>query len=259
MAQSGIYAIRNVVNGKVYVGSAVSIHSRWSNHRARLSKNNHHSKKLQNAWNKYGQEAFEFIVLAIVERERLITVEQQWINHFQASGLRGYNVNPVANSQFGRKVSEASIQKCRKTRMMRPYTHSEETRKKLSLAHKGRVKSESWRRAISESRKGCKVGVPKTAKQIAAVISSNKRRIWTPQAREKIAALRRGKPVNRLVMERMWAKNCKPVECTTTGAVFPSTVAASLALGIGQSTISNVCAGRGKSAYGLHFRHIGEG
>ena len=57
---SGIYKIVNTVNGKKYVGSAVDIKRRWQAHKLRLRKNNHHSPKLQNAWNKHGESSFTF-------------------------------------------------------------------------------------------------------------------------------------------------------------------------------------------------------
>src|SRR5687767_14709555 len=102
MLKSGVYLIRNAVNNKVYVGSAAYITSRWSNHRARLGKGNHHSIKLQRAWNKYGAEAFRFLVLIRVSKEQLIAAEQQWIDHFKAASQAGYNVSPKAGSAAGR-------------------------------------------------------------------------------------------------------------------------------------------------------------
>jgi len=56
---SGIYQIKNTLNGKFYVGSAVNIKQRWSTHISSLNKNNHHSGHLQNAWNKYGVDIEE--------------------------------------------------------------------------------------------------------------------------------------------------------------------------------------------------------
>lgn len=43
--KSGIYQIRNLVNGKVYVGSAVNLQHRRREHRSDLRNGNHHSIK----------------------------------------------------------------------------------------------------------------------------------------------------------------------------------------------------------------------
>lgn len=51
-ASSGIYEIVNTINGKRYVGSAVSLKRRWVDHRRDLRAGKHHSRHLQNAWAK---------------------------------------------------------------------------------------------------------------------------------------------------------------------------------------------------------------
>ncbi len=54
-----VYTIKNVINNKIYIGSAVNIKKRWHEHRNLLNNNNnnkHHSPILQNAWNKYGKK-----------------------------------------------------------------------------------------------------------------------------------------------------------------------------------------------------------
>ncbi len=67
MIKSGIYRIRNLINNKSYIGSAVNFKRRWNYHKQDLIACRHHSKYLQNAWNKYGEAAFEFKVMEYVE------------------------------------------------------------------------------------------------------------------------------------------------------------------------------------------------
>ena len=55
--QSGIYEILNTANGKRYIGSAVHFARRWYLHCWKLNRGEHHSAKLQNAWNKHGAGA----------------------------------------------------------------------------------------------------------------------------------------------------------------------------------------------------------
>ena len=61
--KSGIYKILNIINNKIYIGSAVNIDRRWSEHKSLLTNNKHHSKYLQNSFNKYGTENFLFEVV----------------------------------------------------------------------------------------------------------------------------------------------------------------------------------------------------
>lgn len=51
----GVYRWFNTVNGKSYVGSSANINKRKQEHLKGLTSNNHHSIKLQRAWNKYGE------------------------------------------------------------------------------------------------------------------------------------------------------------------------------------------------------------
>lgn len=59
----GIYAITSAVNETAYIGQANKIWFRWQTHRNALNKGKHTSRHLQNAWNKYGEDAFVFTVL----------------------------------------------------------------------------------------------------------------------------------------------------------------------------------------------------
>ena len=58
MIKSGIYQIRNKINGKIYIGSSADkkgILQRWKQHVKDLKNNIHHNKHLQTAW-KYAEE-----------------------------------------------------------------------------------------------------------------------------------------------------------------------------------------------------------
>ena len=65
MKQQGVYQIRNVVNGKFYVGSSKDIKNRHAAHRKLLRGNRHHCPHLQAAWNKYGEDCFKFEVIVL--------------------------------------------------------------------------------------------------------------------------------------------------------------------------------------------------
>src|SRR5215468_7946604 len=81
LSASGIYRIKNVVSGRVYIGSAVNLPSRWKLHRSLLRRGKHHSRSLQRSWCKHGATAFVFeLIEPVDDRKRLIEREQFWIN-----------------------------------------------------------------------------------------------------------------------------------------------------------------------------------
>src|ERR1035438_8459367 len=105
--QSGVYQIRHVVSGKVYIGSAVNFRKRWIEHRNRLIRGIHHSRHLQHAWNKYGVDAFVFEIAELVaDKADLVRVEQEHMNRrYSWKRTHGYNASPTAGSPLGVKHS----------------------------------------------------------------------------------------------------------------------------------------------------------
>ena len=126
---SGVYQIKNKVNGKRYIGSAVNIADRWSHHRSELKMNVHINKHLQSSWNKYGEDSFEFLVLEYCVISDLIAFEQIWINKFEFEKL--YNICEIAGSTLGRRLTEEHKEKLRQINLGK--RHSEETKIKMSL------------------------------------------------------------------------------------------------------------------------------
>lgn len=149
MAVSGIYEIVNLVNGKRYVGSAVNLARRKADHIRRLRKQDHHSRALQSAWIKYGEEAFQFRTIVVCDRESLILEEQKAIDCKSE-----YNMTRAAGSCLGRVLqpeTKAKIALAHKGRKLGPRT--EEHRQKLSGALKGKPKSASVIEALQSARR----------------------------------------------------------------------------------------------------------
>lgn len=135
---SGIYEIRNLVNGKRYIGSAVDFGNRWRVHAQSLARGDHHSKALQRAWLLYGPFAFQFNKLLACSKENLIMYEQICMDAYKPE----YNCAPRAGSQLGFKMSEESRAKlsaaAKRTRNFTGRTHSEQSRAKISASRKGK-------------------------------------------------------------------------------------------------------------------------
>lgn len=148
MAESGIYEIVNLVNGKRYVGSALNFRQRWHGHRHRLRNDKHHSAHLQSAWRKYGEEAFTFRILERCEREVLLAREQ-----FHIDQGCDYNKSPTAGSPLGVK-------------------HTDETRERMSRSRRGQPKSEQH---VAEMAHGAKRqwADPEVRAKMSAAIKAN--------------------------------------------------------------------------------------
>lgn len=205
--ESGIYKIKHRDSGKCYVGSAVCIAKRWWGHRKRLGQGTHHSAHLQNAWNKYGSDAFEFMILERVERsEDLIPREQAWIE-LLGSYYAGYNMSPTAGSPLGvkhtaetrakiaasgrgRKHSAESIARMSAAAKIREITHlhTPEVKAKAKAANKreGRACPEYVKKVLSEKRRGMKFP-PEWRAAISASQRGVKRGALTPEHRTRIS------------------------------------------------------------------------
>lgn len=88
----GIYKIENVKNNKKYIGQSVNIEQRWQRHKYELNAQKHYNSYLQNAWNKYGENAFVFEIIEKCPRELLDNKERYWIQK-NNSYENGYNLD----------------------------------------------------------------------------------------------------------------------------------------------------------------------
>lgn len=108
MTISGIYQILNTWTEIFYIGSAIDLNSRWSQHKWELKNNRHGNTYLQRSWNKYGELSFEFILIEVCPKEKLIECEQSWIEKLNACDKSiGYNMRPRAASNLGIKWTDA--------------------------------------------------------------------------------------------------------------------------------------------------------
>ncbi len=196
----GIYRIWHMATNKSYIGSAVDVSARLGSHLRMLNRKSHHSVKLQRAWDKYGEEAFSFNVVEVVEsKEKLIEREQHWIDEFNASRL-GYNISPTAGSILGHKFSDESKRKMGLAATGRIKT--DETRLKLSIANTGKKMSPESREKMRIAKLGRKAkphSAETKAKMSAARIG------WRPSEEtiEKMSLAKRGKKLSAEVRQRM--------------------------------------------------------
>ncbi len=98
-----IYGIKNNINGKYYIGQTINLRNRKGRHKYLLKNNKHHNLRLQNAWNKYGEKNFEFIILEDnITLENLKTREDFWIKsigyyNIDKNGREAYTEQALKN------------------------------------------------------------------------------------------------------------------------------------------------------------------
>lgn len=170
METAGIYAIVNTETCDMYVGSAVNVVRRWRRHKHDLRKSVHACRHLQNAYRKYGADAFDWeIVEAVGDKEDLISREQFWMDFFRPA----YNKRSIANSCLGLKRSPEAREKMRQAHLGRK--QSPETIAKRAAALRGKPRPPEVRAKISASHMGIKPSVETKAKQSASAKQRKKK------------------------------------------------------------------------------------
>lgn len=169
-----IYKIVNVATENFYVGSAVKPKRRKWEHWAALKKGTHHCAALQAAWDVFGEDAFEFVVIEEVADDVVLLVED---THLLQHAGRDHCYNtalstqePASSTPSVRAKIRASMQRLYVDKENHPRfgkPHSEETKAKLSASRKGKAAGEEHYR-------------------YGQTVS--------PEVREKIGAAQRGRP-----------------------------------------------------------------
>lgn len=171
-----IYQIRNKVTGQSYVGRTINLEERWYWHRKNL-KSGDNSPHLQHAYNKYGEENFEYLVVEECPDDQLGERETYWIDTLDTF-YNGYNLTRggeggrlgmphsdesrqlMSQNTRGRKKSPEHIAKTIKN--LRPGWNKglstgplpEEHRRKIGESNRGQKRSEEQCQRIREGRSG---------------------------------------------------------------------------------------------------------
>jgi len=160
----GIYKIINVINNKFYVGSAVNFTARKRRHWWALRSQRHANKHLQAAWDKYGENAFRFVIVQeLTDAEDLVAAEDVWLKEHVGKDYC-YNLGTEAiaftRGWYGEKNSMWG----------KTFVHTSEAKKRISFASRARVQSEEEKAKRRQSMKGHVVTTATRAK-ISATLS----------------------------------------------------------------------------------------
>lgn len=161
-----IYLRTNKFNCKKYVGKTTDLKTRqkkWNNLSYRYA-----GPVINNARAKYGLDAFDFEILKECEDEELNYWEMYYIKELNTKAPNGYNLTDGGEGMTGYTHSEETRKKLSEI-VKKSYTeerkqylreiqkgkrYSEESKQKMSKKAKGRKHSEETRKKISESHKG---------------------------------------------------------------------------------------------------------
>lgn len=159
----GIYQIRNIKTGCVYIGSTIqSFRRRWNQHLLMLRRGVHDNTHLQRSWNIWGSDAFCFEVIEIVTAKETVTSREQFaVDDCVKRGVGLYNVSTVVNNP------------------MRGRKHTDATKEKIRSKATGRTREGSWNKGMSMSEEFCQT-----------VSKGIKAKFATPEMRKKLSETR---------------------------------------------------------------------
>jgi|LFRM01.2.fsa_nt_gb group I intron endonuclease len=231
---TGIYMLRNKINGKCYIGQSVNIYARWIDHKTPSKRNR--GTVLGRALSKYGWENFELIILEECPEEKLDEREMYYIAKYRPA----YNMNEGGKGNKGHRLPP-------------------EVKKHLSLLGKQQwqTKTEQERqKIITHNLKGPKKGHEVREETRQKLRLSAKRQFangMSDEHKHKISQSLKGR-------KKHYIARKAPVEQINkeTGEVikvYDTTKEAALAVGITPSNITSVCRGRQKTAGGYKWRY----
>lgn len=195
----GIYGLRNKINGKWYIGQSRNIIDRW-NIAYRYAKCKK-QPKIFSAIKKYGYDAFEKVIIeeCSLDQSVLDSREEHWIKHYNSVEL-GYNCRTGGSS--GGKFSNESKKKMSIAKVGTKRVFSEEHRKRISEAKKGKPNGREGTEWTEEQRKR----IMATSDQRAEKVSKKlKGIVFTEERKKNISKSLTGKKLSEETKQKIRA------------------------------------------------------
>lgn len=211
----GIYCIECINNNKKYIGQSVDIIDRWSKHKSSLRGGYHDNDYLQNAWNKYGEESFNFYILEECDIDKLDELEMYWIDFYNTFKDRSKGFNLVSGGSSNKK-------------------HSVEVKEKIREANIGHIVTQETRDKISENHADVNgINNPMYGKK------------HSDKVKQAISKANTGRKSSK--------RNLTPVYCVEIDRVFDDAASAAKFLSLDSSAILKCCRNERKTCGGYHF------
>lgn len=215
MLESGIYKLHNKITNNFYIGSTFTFNKRFGEHINALRGKYHRNRYLQNSYNKYGEQNFEFHILATCPTEYLTKLEQWFVDKLKPR----YNLRKlIVDSQLGT-------------------TRSADTKNKMAKSKFGNtnalgaVRSQEFKDNVSNNLLNHKV---------------------SKETRNSISRTLTGRKQSKTTILKRATKNKIPVKFISNGVImiFPSAKDASVIMGRSASFITLCCQGKKRSLDG---------
>ena len=162
--KSGVYKIICMPTQKFYIGSTSCFRKRKYQHLKKLRIGKHYNKPMQNAFNKYGEENFEFHTLEIngKGKQGRLKCEEKYLKKLHDNQKFCFNIYKNPTSCEGRVFSKTPEKTRREiSESIKRLWKDPEYRKRMIEAHskrpspnKGRKFSKKHKKSLSESHKG---------------------------------------------------------------------------------------------------------
>lgn len=248
-------------NGKVYIGiTCQDPQKRWRSNGSGYLRKNKNGEYVQPLiaraifkynWNNVQHE----ILYNELSKEEAEEKEIELIAKYRSNECEfGYNVANGGNTtgtvseETKRKISNANKGK----------QISTETKEKISNTLKGHKLSDETKQKMSEARKGEKnwnYGKHLSEETRKKLSEANRGRIPSEETRKKISETSKGRKHPDLA-EKNKVRCSTPVRCVETGIVYSSQREASEQTGINQANISSACNGIRNVAGGYHWEFV---
>lgn len=191
--KSGVYAVKLIDDGRIYIGQSVNIDNRLRNHLSSLRHEHHHNKYLQNAFNKYGENSFSFSIIEMVPVKDLDDREKYWISELSSDNpFFGFNLVSGGNSN----KTTPQIVRIKISNGLRGRILTYDTRKKISDSRLGMKFSDSHKAAIRKSKTGVNnpgYGKKRTEKTRLLMSIAQKGKVLSAEHRANISKAMKGR------------------------------------------------------------------
>lgn len=149
---SGLYQIRNTINGWVYLGTASLFRNRFSDHLRRLRVGTHYNGPLQADFNSHGEDSFTFEVIALIRDPKVrLQIEEDAIRLSFGPGC--YNLSAV-NPPYVLGIKRSPETRAKMSASFKGRVVAPEAREKIRTALTGRKATEETKQKMSAQHSG---------------------------------------------------------------------------------------------------------